>query len=126
MFGTAHPSVGIVSGIVQFKGAMSTTGTNQVAFTLPKAFRPATDVYVPVDLCNSAEGRLFILPSGVVTVTTEETLSDAQCFTSLDGASFARTASGFRSLKPKNGWKNRAFNTAPVGLTSLEGVSFTR
>jgi hypothetical protein len=122
VFGTAHPAVRAVSGIVQFKGAMSTSGTNQVAFTLPKAFRPATDVYVPVDLCGSAEGRLFILPSGVVTVETEETFSDAQCFTSLDGASFARSASGFTSLKLKNGWKNAPFRTSRAAVRVISGI----
>jgi hypothetical protein len=47
-----------ISGIVHFKGAIATTGSNPVPFTLPSAFRPATAVFVPVDLCNATNGRL--------------------------------------------------------------------
>jgi hypothetical protein len=50
---------------------------------------PRTNVYVPVDLANANKGRLFIRPTGVVTVQAEKTLADASRFTSLDGASFA-------------------------------------
>jgi hypothetical protein len=43
-----------------------------------------------VDLCNATNGRLDIQPTGVVTVEAEGgTFGNAQCFTSLDGASFA-------------------------------------
>ena len=78
----------LVSDIVQLKGAIA-GGSSSVAFTLPSAFRPATDVYVPVDLCGAKKGRLFIQPSGSVSVQAEGAFSDAQCFTSLEGASFA-------------------------------------
>lgn len=88
--GTAHPSVRTIAGVVYFKGAMSTSGSSAHAFTLPKAFRPPVSVFVPVDMCNATKGRLNILPSGVVHVQGENAFSDAQCFTSLDGAWFAR------------------------------------
>jgi hypothetical protein len=89
-FGTAGPAVRSVSGIVQLEGAIKTSGTNQVAFTLPAAFRPAADVYVKVDLCDAVNGRLFITPSGAMTVRAEgSNWAKAQCFTSLDGTSFA-------------------------------------
>ena len=79
-----------INGVVHLKGAIATTGTNPVPFTLPVGFRPATSVYVPVDLCNATNGRLFIHPSGVVTVQAESgNFSNAACFTSLDGAWFA-------------------------------------
>ena len=78
-----------MSGIVHFKGAIATTGTNPVPFTLPSAFRPAAVVFVPVDLCNATNGRLQIEPTGIVTVQAEgSTFSNAACFTSLDGVSF--------------------------------------
>lgn len=51
---------------------------------------PDTAVYVPVDLCDATNGRLFIQANGVVTVQTETLFSNAQCFTSLDGASCVR------------------------------------
>jgi len=87
-----------VNGIVQFRGAIA-AGTAAVAFTLPAALRPLTDVYLPVDLCNATNGRLHITSSGVADVEAEAgTFSNAQCFTSLDGASFAPTATSFTSL----------------------------
>jgi len=89
-FGTSAPAVRTISGIVHFKGAIATTGTNPVPFTLPAAFRPASVVFVPVDLCTTTNGRLQIEPTGVVTVQAEGgAFSNAACFTSLDGASFA-------------------------------------
>jgi hypothetical protein len=89
-FGTAAAAVRTISGIVHLKGGIATTGTNPVPFTLPAAFRPASVVFVPVDLCNAANGRLQIEPTGVVTVEAEGgAFSNAACFTSLDGASFA-------------------------------------
>lgn len=51
--------------------------------------RPATQVYIPVDLCGSAKGRLYIQPSGAVQVqTVSGDWGSAQCFTSLEGAWF--------------------------------------
>ena len=89
-FGTSAPAVHTISGIVHLKGGIATTGSNPVPFTLPAGFRPATAVFVPVDLCNATNGRLQIEPSGVVTIEAEGgTFSNAQCFTSLDGVSFA-------------------------------------
>jgi len=80
-----------INGIVQFKGAIWTSGTNADPFILPTGFRPTKHVYIPVDLCGGNKGRLDILPDGVVAVEAENSaFTQAQCFTSLDGASFAR------------------------------------
>ena len=73
---------------MHLKGAIA-NGTTGLAFTLPIRLRPAKNVYVPVDLCNAKKGRLYIEPSGEVTVVVGGVFLDAQCFTSLDGASFA-------------------------------------
>jgi hypothetical protein len=89
-FLTAAPAVEKVSGIVYFKGAMATTGINPVPFVLPSAFRPAHNVNVSVDLCNATYGRLEIARNGTTTVDAEGgNFSNAACFTSLDGVSFA-------------------------------------
>jgi hypothetical protein len=89
-FGTAAPAVRTISGIVHLRGAIATSGTNPVPFTLPAAFRPASAVFVPVDLCTATNGRLQIEPTGVVTVQAEGgAFANAACFTSLDGVSFA-------------------------------------
>jgi len=76
-----------ISGVVHFKGTIATSGTNSVPFTLPANFRPGTNVFVPVDLCNATNGRLFIQHNGVVSVEAQD-FTNAQCFTSLDGVSF--------------------------------------
>lgn len=89
-FETSAAAVRVISGIVHFKGAIATTGTNPVPFTLPAGFRPAAVVNIAVDLCNATNGRLQIQPNGVVTVQAEgSAFRNAACFTSLDGASFA-------------------------------------
>jgi hypothetical protein len=89
-FGTSAPAARTISGIVHLKGAVATTGSNPVPFTLPAAFRPASVVFVAADMCNATNGRLQIEPTGVVTVQAEGgTFSNAACFTSLDGISFA-------------------------------------
>jgi hypothetical protein len=122
-FGTSSAEVAAVSGIVHLKGAIATTGTNPFPFTLPAAFRPATAVYVPVDLCNATNGRLFIQPTGVVEVEAQgSTFSNAQCFTSLDGASFAKSASSFTPLTLQNGWTNAPFSTSNAAVRTISGI----
>jgi len=122
--GTSNPAVANISGIIHFRGAMSTTGTNPIAFTLPKAFRPAAAVSVPVDLCAAAHGggRLLIQPNGVVTVQAETTFADAQCSTSLDGASFAKNANLFTPLTLRNGWTGTPFGTSSAAVRAINGV----
>ena len=66
--GFRHAAVANVSGIVTLEGAISSAGTDPVAFTMPSGYRPSSDVYVPIDLCNVTKGRLFVAHSGVVTV----------------------------------------------------------
>jgi hypothetical protein len=120
-FGTSLPTVEEVQGIVQFRGAIA-GGSSNVAFTLPSGFRPLTDVYIPVDLCNSANGRLHITPAGVTDVEVEGgTFSSAQCFTSLDGASFAPNTTGFKPLTLINGWTNAPFATSSAAVIKING-----
>jgi hypothetical protein len=122
-FGTSVPAARTVSGIVHFKGAMATTGTNPVPFTLPAGFRPASAVYVPVDLCNATNGRLQIEPTGVVTVQAEGgAFSNAACFTSLDGVSFAKSAGSFTPLTVQNGWTNGPFGTSAAAVRAISGI----
>ena len=121
-FGTGSAAVEIVDGIVHFRGAIS-GGTSAQLFTLPSQFRPSTMVYVPVDLCGAAEGRLIIQPSGDVTVQARSgALSEAQCFTSLDGASFTQDPSAFTPLSLLNGWTGASFGTATPGVATIGGV----
>jgi len=89
-FGTATPAVRNDGGVIRFQGALATTGTNTQPFTLPANMRPATWTYVPIDLCNATKGRLNISPTGAVFVQQKNGTpwSNAQCFTSLEGAAF--------------------------------------
>ena len=122
-FGTSRTTAEEVSGIVQFRGAIATAGTNPVPFTLPAGLRPLTNVYVPVDLCNATKGRIHIVPSGVVDVEAEGgTFSNAQCFTSLDGASFAPNTTGFTPLTLVNGWTNAPFSTSNAAVQKINGI----
>jgi hypothetical protein len=125
-FGTSNAAVSNVSGIVHFKGAIATTGSNSVPFTLPKAFRPATAVYVKVDLCDATNGRLFIRPNGVVTVQAETGFSNAQCFTSLDGASFAKAPAFFTNLTLQNGWVTSPFGTSKAAVRGISGAVYLK
>jgi len=90
-YATSNAAVRNISGIVHLKGAIWTNGTNADPFVLPAGFRPANQTFIPVDLCGGNNGRLNIQPNGMVTVEQHsgDPFSNAQCFTSLDGASFA-------------------------------------
>lgn len=73
---SASPAIADISGVVYFKGAISTSSsnTNNVAFILPPGFRPS------------------------------KSNSNDACFTSLDGASFALSTTSFTKLKLQSGW----------------------
>jgi hypothetical protein len=74
---------------VELQGAIATSGTNPVAFTLASELRPQYTRFVPVDMCNGTSGRLDIYPNGDVQVEAEGgAWGNAQCFTSLDGVSY--------------------------------------
>ena len=121
--GSAGAAVASIDGIVHLKGGIKTSGTNPVPFTLPVADRPAHDVFVPVDQCNGDNGRLDITPSGVVTVEAEEGVwANAKCLTSLDGVSFAPSASSFTPLTLQNGWTNYASGTANPAARKISGI----
>jgi hypothetical protein len=92
---TGSPSVKNVDGIVRFSGALkanvgTTAAANGVAFTLPDSMWPATLVYIPIDLCAAQKGRIYITTTGNVGVDVPPgaTWSTAQCFVSLEGASY--------------------------------------
>jgi CubicO group peptidase (beta-lactamase class C family) len=122
-FVTNNAGVAVVAGKVYLRGAINTTGTNAVPFTLPDGFRPNADVYVPINLCDASKGRLYIQPNGTTTVQVEGgTWANAQCFTSLDGASFATSASGTTALALQNGWINAPFGTRNAAVININGV----
>jgi hypothetical protein len=115
-YGTNHAGVRQDSdGVVLFTGGIS-GGTSGVAFTLPVDDRPSWNVYIPVDMCNATKGRLFIAPSGVVTVEAQGSFSNASCFTSLDGATFQLGAASGLPLTLQNNWQGGPFGTLLPGV----------
>jgi hypothetical protein len=122
--GAARPAVADISGIVTFKGDIATkeSNSNPVPFILPKAFRPATNVYVASALCGANKGALYIQPTGVVTVESEGAFSNATCVTSLDGVSFAKSAASFTKLKLSNGWMNDPFDSSHAAVRRISGI----
>lgn len=120
-FGTGRPGVAKQGNVVSFTGAVS-SGTTTTMFTLPASMRPATDVYVSVDLCNGARGRLYIQPSGATSVQAFAAFSDAQCFTSLEGASFMLPGANSTPLTPVNGWTGGAFGTNTPQAEKSNGI----
>jgi hypothetical protein len=122
-FGTSNAAAMLVNGIVHFEGAIATTGTNTQPFVLPKTMRPLTDVYVPIDLCNATVGRLHIQPTGTVFVEAA-VFSNAQCFTSLDGAWYAPKPNGFKLLTLINGWTNSPFVTSKAEAANVYGMVY--
>jgi hypothetical protein len=121
-FNTHAPDISLSGNIIQFRGAIATSGTNAEPFVLPTGFRPSVLVFVPVDLCNASKGRLIIYPTGDVFVQAETNFSNAQCFTSLDGASFALINTGFKPLALVNGWSGGAFSTDSAMVRKMGAV----
>jgi hypothetical protein len=120
-FGTSNASALKINGVVHLKGAIA-RGTSPVITTLASDLRPATSVYVPVDLCNVAKGRLVIQPSGMVSVEAQGGFSRAQCFTSLDGVSFAQATTAVTTLSLTNGWTHAPFGTRSAAVKNFAGV----
>jgi hypothetical protein len=121
-----NASAALVSGKVHMKGGVVTSGTNTSPFTLPAAFRPATDVIVPVDLCFGAKGSLLIKPTGVTTVRASAAWSDAQCLTSLEGVTYAVGSSGYTALSLQNSWTGAPSSTASPGIRDIGGIVHLR
>ena len=124
--GTRTPAVANVGGIIRFQGAIS-AGTSTSLFTLPAGMAPPTTTYVTVDLLYAAKGRLVIQSTGVVTVEAQNAFSDAQGFTSLEGAWFALSSSGYTTLGLQNKWAT--YTRAPAvsisnGIVRFQGAMY--
>lgn len=124
---TNKPGITAIKGVAYFQGAIGTSGTNAEPFVLPAAFRPASTVYTKVDLCDAHNGRLRISTDGTVEVQAAD-FSQAQCFTSLEGVSFALSSDGYKAAMLKHGWTDTIYGTAAPatntasGMVSLEGA----
>jgi hypothetical protein len=128
-FSTRNAAIKYLGGdarLVRLAGAIKTTGTNMQPFTIPLNLRPSTNVYLPIDLCGGTKGRLFITPAGAVTVSAEGgVLSNAQCFTSLEGVSYSTTPASpgaFTCVGPLDGWTSAPYGTRGLCLVDDGGV----
>jgi hypothetical protein len=122
--GTAKPTISLVKGIVHFKGAIWTkaSNNNDVPFVVPAPFRPATLVYVKVDMCDASNGRVYIAPNGTATVQAEYDASKAKCLTSLDGATYAVSSDGFKTLNLRHGWQPYSGSTGIPAVRAAAGI----
>jgi hypothetical protein len=111
----------VIDGFVHFQGAIQ-GGTTGLAFNLPPGMRPASDVYVMVSHCQAALGRLWIQPSGDVTVQSSTTFADAQCLTWLEGAKFALPGGNFTALPLMQGWTGSPFGTGAPAVSLFHGM----
>ena len=117
-YATRPAKARVLNGTVRLTGAIS-RGDRATAFLLPEGMRPNKPTYVAIDLCNAIPGRLLVLPTGKVKVQSSTDFSDAQCFASLEGATFR--LSGPNSLVLDGTWTGAAFGTRPAKLASSVG-----
>jgi hypothetical protein len=121
--GTRSAAATLISGIVRLEGAVATAGANLALFTLPPQLRPATSVFVPVDLCNAAIGRLGFDPGGAVTVRElGDGFTSAPCTTSLEGVAFPLSTAAFAPLTLVNGWTHAPFSTRNASVRNISGI----
>jgi hypothetical protein len=123
-FGTNAPSVSLSRGVVSLRGAIAAPSgnTNDEPFFLPPAYRPAGYVDVPVDVCGVTTGELVIESNGAsILQLADGSLSDANCFVSLDGVSFVKS-SPVTPLALINGWVSSNQGTANPAVTLVNGV----
>jgi hypothetical protein len=86
--GAGAPFAAVQGGIAYLSGAISQpTGNGSLFAVLPKAARPAHDLYIPVVTDDGTTSELFITPSGEMAITSASP-ADAVALTSLDGVSF--------------------------------------
>lgn len=118
---TRYPGVSLVNGVVHMKGAIA-GGASAQAFKVPQGFRPITNVYVRVDLCNGEPGRILITPAGDGSVQAASSFASAQCRASLESVKYALNSSDFTSLSLQNGWTAGPFGTAAAGSRKIGEV----
>jgi len=120
--GTRAPAISNAGGIVRLQGAISSSGSSLVPFTLPVGYRPPTDVYIPTDLVGASKGRLHITAAGNVAIEPYGATTTATAFTSLEGLSFPLNATGYTTMSLVNGWAHAPFYTRNVAATVSNGI----
>jgi hypothetical protein len=120
-YNTRPAAAKVTNWVVRLQGAIA-GGSNATPFTMPPELRPHNTVYLPVDLCNAAKGRLLIQPSGAVTIQTFGSFGDARCFTSLEGLTYQIDTFGYTPLTLQSGWTNYGSGTRNAGVKNDGGI----
>ena len=87
--GTPYSTAGFYKdplGVVHLKGTIhGPSGSGEVAFTLPEAYRPSQRLLLPMAVSGSDDGQLSIAANGDVIPECGSTLS---CIAGIDGLTF--------------------------------------
>ena len=121
VYGTGNPAYAISNGVVYLAGSLH-GGTSQVAFTLPKAARPAHGMYILVYTLGGTYGWVRILPTGRVEIGGTSSAG----YTSLAGISFPVATTRWHRFKPEAGWHSGAskFGTADPSYAVVNGIVY--
>jgi hypothetical protein len=122
IYGTGDPSYAISGGVVYLSGSMHTGGTSHVAALLPKAARPAHQLFVQVYTFDGTPGWLQILPTGQV----EAFGPVAADYTSLAGVSYPAAGAKWHAFALVDAWTSglTRFHTAAPAYTVIGGVVY--
>jgi hypothetical protein len=121
-YGTGNPAYSVSKGVVYLSGSMHSGGTSPLAFVLPKAARPAHQMWISVYAFDGTTGWLQILPDGDVDASGTE----AAGYTSLASISFPVASTTWHNFKLEAGWKSGAskFGTAAPSYAVINGVVY--
>jgi hypothetical protein len=86
-YSSGNPSYAISGGIVYLSGSLHTAGTSEVFARLPKAARPAHNMWITVYTFGDTTGTLYIGHNGLM-YAFSSTASDAEDYTSLAAVSY--------------------------------------
>ena len=122
IYNTGNPAYAVSNGVVYLSGSLHSAGSSHLAFTLPKAARPAHVMYISVYTFDGAVGWLEILPTGQVDVDG----SDAASYTSLARISFPVARTSWHDFRLEDGWKSGAshYHTGAPAYAVINGVVY--
>lgn len=120
-YATGDPSYAISGGVVYLSGSLN-GGSSKLAATLPKAARPAHQMFVSVYTFDGATGWLQILPDGQVEIFG----TGARAYTSLANISYPVAATKWHNFKLEDGWTSGRvkFHTADPSYAIISGVVY--
>jgi hypothetical protein len=122
IYQTGDPSYAISGGVVYLSGSLHTSGTSHVAALLPKAARPAQQLFIQIYEDGGSTGWLQILPTGQVEVFGPY----ASFYTSLAGVSYPTASAKWHAFSLESDWTSGAkkFHTAAPDYTVIGGVVY--